>query len=771
MFHSSGLYQQPGSKSSSTSRRSSSEKGFHPYKYPDQNQYDYHRLVSEPTVHSEHASNFHPHSRSMSTGVIDQNNLFYYSSEEEMLDSNHGDDPMDVYDPSRNGVSRSSSPTMANTSHLEVEAAEHLMNLLQRESTDYSLPLPVCYYPNEFDDGSSDTDNENDDTANGGSNTSKTASEKDRKSKAPIIGPWRRRIASWMYDVVDHFKYDRNVVSIALRYIDQYVSHLLLKSPSSKKLSSSGNGSSSPAIKRRHFQLIAVTSLYLAIKVHGELHEEDTHDEVIITSLVSEVDGFGMNGFLGQEGKHHDDSEDDDESDEDIRALSSKIADLKRRHRHGRLLNLGGSLSSQKPSKENQQPLHPIPFKPRKRGMLSGPLRLSSFVELSRGLFTAQDITDTETKILKALNYVVNPPTSRRFVGEMMRILALCSTTRMMRKSAAQLGLNRIEILQAILASACRQTEGASSVPALSLGCLPSVVGYSALLNAIDDEFDKQGQQRQGTTMDGMEEDKMIHSYQLEDFQRHYRRYARSQSAPIQEHGRQQELEKEQFLAAWKEQFLLALYHATSGYLAPDTADVFRVRELLDEIQSESLQENAEVSSPQETTGDEAGVQSSPTNKKKSRSPRSPRSVISGMTSARFRGSGSFFSRGSTVSNVSCSPYDAGGKDAEAHSSSKSSRFSISGGHNMGKTYYQRQISEPLDTSHHSHRQHQHTRATSFGTTASNPFMRAATPDIGHWTNNNGDATSASQENWRSNDANHERWGSEAFQPPPFFSA
>ncbi|KAL7467965.1 hypothetical protein ACHAXS_008198 [Conticribra weissflogii] len=770
MFHSSGFYQQPGSKSSSTSRRFSSEKGFHPYKYPDQNQYDYQRL-SEPTIHSEHASNYHPHSRSMSTGVIDQNNLFYYSSEEEMLDSNHGDDPMDTYDSTKNGVPGTSSSTMASTSHLEVEAAEHLMNLLKRESTDYSLPLPVCYYPNEFDDGFSETENENKVTPVGDSNKFKTASDKDRKSKAPIIGPWRRRIASWMYDVVDHFKYDRSVVSIALRYIDQYVSHLLLKSPSSKKLSSSGNGSSSPAIKRRHFQLIAVTSLYLAIKVHGELHEEDSHDEDIITSLISEVDGCGMNGYLVQQNNHHDDSEEDDESDEDIRALSSKIADLKRRHRQGRLLNRGGSALSQKESIEQQQPLHPIPFKPRKRGMLSGPLRLSSFVELSRGLFTAQDITDTETKILKALNYVVNPPTSRRFVGEMMRILALCSTTRLMRQSAAQLGLDRIEILKAILASACRQTEGASSIPTLSLGCLPSVVGYSALLNAIDDEFEKQGRKQRGASTDGMEEDKVIRSYQLEDFQRHYRRYARSQSAPIQEHGKQRELEKEQFLATWKEQFLMALYHATSGYLAPDTADVFRVRELLDDVQNESSQENSDVSSPQETTGDEAGVQSSPTNKKKSRSPRSPRSVISGMTSARFRASGSFFSRGSSVSNVSCSPYDACGKDTEAHSSSKSSRFSISGGHMIGKTYYQRQISEPLDTTNHSHREHQHTRATSFGTTTSNPFMRAATPDIAYWTNINGDATSTRQENWGSSDANYERWGSEAFQPPPFFSA
>ena len=87
-----------------------------------------------------------------------------------------------------------------------------------------------------------------------------------------------------MYDVVDHFQYDRNVVSIALRYIDQYVSHLLVENSKSLRRSDSGIGasrggsstsssSSAQPIKRRHFQLIAVTSLYLAIKVHGELME------------------------------------------------------------------------------------------------------------------------------------------------------------------------------------------------------------------------------------------------------------------------------------------------------------------------------------------------------------------------------------------------------------------------------------------------------------------------------------------------------------------
>jgi hypothetical protein len=67
---------------------------------------------------------------------------------------------------------------------------------------------------------------------------------------------WRRRICEWSFEVVDHFGLDREVVSIALSYLDRVVA---------LKTQSSGE-----AMHRREFQLIAVTSLYLAVKLHGE---------------------------------------------------------------------------------------------------------------------------------------------------------------------------------------------------------------------------------------------------------------------------------------------------------------------------------------------------------------------------------------------------------------------------------------------------------------------------------------------------------------------
>jgi hypothetical protein len=72
---------------------------------------------------------------------------------------------------------------------------------------------------------------------------------------------WRRKICEWSFEVVDHFGFDREVVSIALSFLDRVVA--LKTKPSGEPM------------HRREFQLIAVTCLYLAIKLHGET---DTFD-------------------------------------------------------------------------------------------------------------------------------------------------------------------------------------------------------------------------------------------------------------------------------------------------------------------------------------------------------------------------------------------------------------------------------------------------------------------------------------------------------------
>lgn len=71
---------------------------------------------------------------------------------------------------------------------------------------------------------------------------------------------WRRKICEWLFEVVDHFRFDREVVSIALFYLDRVVSI------QTKEMGI--------VLNRREFQLIAVTSLYIAIKLHGEVQLE-----------------------------------------------------------------------------------------------------------------------------------------------------------------------------------------------------------------------------------------------------------------------------------------------------------------------------------------------------------------------------------------------------------------------------------------------------------------------------------------------------------------
>mmetsp|Transcript_13486 Transcript_13486/g.24412 ORF Transcript_13486/g.24412 Transcript_13486/m.24412 type:complete len:350 (+) Transcript_13486:97-1146(+) len=67
---------------------------------------------------------------------------------------------------------------------------------------------------------------------------------------------WRRKICEWAFEVTDHFGFDREVVSIALNYLDRVVAHT--------------TETTNARVPRKEFQLVAVTSLYLAIKLHGE---------------------------------------------------------------------------------------------------------------------------------------------------------------------------------------------------------------------------------------------------------------------------------------------------------------------------------------------------------------------------------------------------------------------------------------------------------------------------------------------------------------------
>lgn len=146
----------------------------------------------------------------------------------------------------------------------------------------------------------------------------------DQKSQFPY-GEWRRKICQWCFKVVDHFGLDREVVSSGLNIFDRY----LASKPKNINAGSCPCPACQKNVDSRLFQLSAMTSLYLAMKMYS-------------------------------------DSTDDS---------------------------------------------------PYRR------LRLSAFVELSRGQFTAADVTQMERSILKELRWKVNPPTPMTAVPYLLRLM------------------------------------------------------------------------------------------------------------------------------------------------------------------------------------------------------------------------------------------------------------------------------------------------------------------------------------------------------------
>lgn len=59
---------------------------------------------------------------------------------------------------------------------------------------------------------------------------------------------WREKICEWSYQVIDHFDFNREVVSVSLSYLDRFLS--------------------SRPVNKKIFQLAAMTTLYLSIKLY-----------------------------------------------------------------------------------------------------------------------------------------------------------------------------------------------------------------------------------------------------------------------------------------------------------------------------------------------------------------------------------------------------------------------------------------------------------------------------------------------------------------------
>ena len=75
----------------------------------------------------------------------------------------------------------------------------------------------------------------------------------------------RRRTCEWMYDICDFFHLNREVVAIALFYVDRYFTLTSFPTVGCDK---------QVPVTRKQFQLVALTGLYIAIKTHGEPRDQ-----------------------------------------------------------------------------------------------------------------------------------------------------------------------------------------------------------------------------------------------------------------------------------------------------------------------------------------------------------------------------------------------------------------------------------------------------------------------------------------------------------------
>lgn len=235
------------------------------------------------------------------------------------------------------------------------DAMEHLNVMLLQECTSY----PCC--PDYLHDA----------------RRSSPSCQSSRSSSNDCVNEnWRRKISEWSFEVVDHFGFDREVVAIALSYLDRCMAHKSAPTPMG----------STCGVSRSEFQLIAVTSLYIAIKLHGEID---------------------------------------------------------------------GSSGAQ----------------PRRK------LKIGTFVELSRNLFSVRDLERMEMLVLSTLRWKVNPPTSVKFVSYLLLLLP--------RHGAYNHKIHE-SVVNSLFEMSRYLTELSCCVSTMSFNFKPSIVAYAAILNAME---------------------------------------------------------------------------------------------------------------------------------------------------------------------------------------------------------------------------------------------------------------------------------------------
>mmetsp|Transcript_30121 Transcript_30121/g.52151 ORF Transcript_30121/g.52151 Transcript_30121/m.52151 type:complete len:334 (-) Transcript_30121:391-1392(-) len=136
-----------------------------------------------------------------------------------------------------------------------VEISERLKVMRTQEATHYVVPDYLAAEWQQKLRDITDTESDDEDGAVAQAATAPSSSTSGRDGNSASAGSsssqinelWREKICEWCYQVVDHFDFNREVVSVAMSYLDRYLA--------------------TRTVNRRIFQLAAMTALYLAIKL------------------------------------------------------------------------------------------------------------------------------------------------------------------------------------------------------------------------------------------------------------------------------------------------------------------------------------------------------------------------------------------------------------------------------------------------------------------------------------------------------------------------
>lgn len=253
----------------------------------------------------------------------------------------------------------------------------------------------------------------------------------------------RRRTCEWMYDICDHFQLQREVVGIALFYVDRYFT-ITFEGDRSDCECGNTDGKTSPTpscssqhrqvpVTRKEFQLVALTGLYIAVKLHGASRPRDGSN--LIGSRQTIVGG----GYTS----------------------SSPPSS-------------NGSRQQQYQEDEQQYLFHRLRFS------------IAVCASISRNQFTSQDIELCEMKMLNTLNWHVNPIVSSGSIIDLLlaHLPTFPSQQQLQQDCDGSMDHDCLSVY--VYDCAKYLAELSVSVPALCLVYAPSILAYSSILYALE---------------------------------------------------------------------------------------------------------------------------------------------------------------------------------------------------------------------------------------------------------------------------------------------